>query len=223
MKLNAPLLTDTRILPPDTPRQLVVLLHGVGANAHDLIDLGGMWQGILPHAAFISPNGAQPYDMAPPELGQSARQWFSLRDRSQEVMLAEIQKTQPIIDGYLDGLLREFELPASNMALVGFSQGTMLSLFIGPRRKEQLAGILCYSGALLGGELLHAELRSKPPTCLIHGLFDDVVPAAASRMAHSVFEKEAIPSELHMLENLGHGINDAGLNLGAAFLQRLFA
>ena len=218
MSLKDPILKDYRILPKSKPQQLVVLLHGVGANGQDLLDLGGLWQTILPDCAFISPDGAEAYDMAP-----MGRQWFSLRDRSPDVMLKGIQKTQPIVDAYLDGLLKEFSLPAKKLALVGFSQGTMLSLYIGPRRAEQIAGIMAYSGALLGGETLHADIKSKPPITLVHGLNDDVVPAGASKLAQQVLQKEGIACDLHLRENLGHGIDDAGLKLGAAFLQRILA
>lgn len=212
------MLKDYRILPKSAPQQLVVLLHGVGANGRDLIDLGGMWQSVLPNCAFISPDGAEAYDMAP-----FGRQWFSLRDRSQAAMLSGIQKTQPIVDAYLDNVLKEFSLPANKLALVGFSQGTMMSLYVGPRRTEQIAGIMGYSGALLGAETLHEEIKSKPPICLVHGMDDEVVPVAASRMAQQVLEKRSIPVELHLRENLGHGIDDVGLKLGAAFLQRILA
>ncbi len=211
-------LKDYRIIPAGKPQQLVVFLHGVGANGEDLIDLGRMWQPVLPHCAFVSPDGAEAYDMAP-----FGRQWFSLRDRTPGVMQAGIEKTRPILDSYIDSLMKEFALPASKVALVGFSQGTMMSLYLAPRRTEQLAGVLAYSGALFGAETLHQEIKTKPPICLVHGLNDEVVPAGASRMAQQVLQKEGIAAELHMREHLGHGIDDVGLKLGAAFLQRIFA
>jgi phospholipase/carboxylesterase len=212
MKLN-----DYRIIPEEKPQQIVVLLHGVGADGKDLLDLGHVWETILPACVFISPDAPRPYDMAP--IGH---QWFSLRDRTPSVMAEDMVKNQPIVDEYLDGLLNEFSLPANKLALVGFSQGTMVSLYVGPRRAQQLAGILGYSGALLKPLDLHAELKSRPPICLLHGLKDDVVPPDASQQAQMVFEQQGISCELHMQQNLGHGIDDSGLKLGAAFLQRIF-
>ena len=111
------------------PRQLVVLLHGVGADGHDLIGLAPMLAGRLPHALFVAPDGPEPCDMAP-----YGRQWFSLQDRRPTVMLAGVRRTAPLLDAYLDELLRQHDLDESRMALVGFSQGTMMSLFVGPRR-----------------------------------------------------------------------------------------
>ncbi|NDE90351.1 MAG: phospholipase [Alphaproteobacteria bacterium] len=209
-------LRDYRIVPKGAPKQLVVMLHGVGANGEDLLDLGHVWKDVLPECVFVSPDGAEAYDMAP--FGQ---QWFSLRDRNPEVMLEGIKKTQPIIDAYLDALLTEFSLPASKLALIGFSQGTMMSLYLAPRRAAQIAGVLGYSGALLNGEALPLEAKTKPPICLVHGVQDEVVPAAASRMAQQIFDKQGFACELHMRDHLGHSIDDGGLTLGAAFLQRI--
>ncbi len=211
-------LKDYRLLPKTKVQQLVVLLHGVGANGEDLLDLGQLWQTILPDCAFISPDGSEAYDMAP-----MGRQWFSLRERDPAAMLRGIQRTQPIVDAYLDNLLKEFSLPASKLALVGFSQGTMLSLYVGPRRAQQIAGIMAYSGALLGSETFGRDIKSKPPVCLVHGLLDDVVPVVASQMAQQVLQKEGFQCELHLRERLGHSIDDGGLKLGAAFLQRILA
>ncbi len=211
------MLNDYRILPKTAPKQLVVFLHGVGANGQDLLGLGNEWQKALPECAFISPDGSQVYDMAP-----FGRQWFSLQDRSSAAILDGAEKTRPVLDSYLDTLLTEFSLPTRKMALVGFSQGTMMSLYLAPRRTEPLAGIMGYSGMLLGGETLHQDIRSKPSVCLVHGLDDTVVPASSSRLAQQVLRKEGIETELHLRDHLGHGIDDAGLAIGAAFLQRVF-
>jgi phospholipase/carboxylesterase len=209
---------DYRLIPKTKPKQLAVLLHGVGSNGQDLLGLAELWQPLLPDCAFISPDAHEAYDMAP-----FGRQWFSLRDRDAAKMDAGVERARRAVDMYLDGLLNEFSLPSNRLALIGFSQGTMVSLYAGVRRKEKIAGILGYSGALLGADTLHDSIQTRPPIVLVHGTMDDVVPMAASRFAEQVLKKEGCDVELHLCEGLGHSIDNAGLNAGSAFLQRCFA
>lgn len=202
---------DTRLLPPAPAKQLVVFLHGVGADGKDLISLGGMWRSRLPQAAFVSPDAPQAYDMAP-----FGRQWFSLRERTPSALLAGAQETRGLFETYLKKLATDLKVPLSKTALVGFSQGTMMALYTGLRLDETLAGILGYSGALLSDE----GITAKPPVTLVHGKQDDVVPAAASQMATLQLETAGVKTALHLCDNLGHGIDDKGLAIGAAFLQK---
>ena len=198
------------------PRQLVVLLHGVGADGHDLIGLAPMLARRLPHAQFVAPDGPEPCDMAP-----YGRQWFSLQDRRPAAMLAGARRTAPLLDAYLDGLLERHGLEEGRMALVGFSQGTMMSLFAGPRRTRPLAAILGFSGALLGAEELPQEARSRPPVMLIHGDLDDVVPVDAMFMAVEGLQTAEIPVEWIVRPGLPHSIDPEGIDAGGRFLANM--
>src|SRR4051794_38298660 len=140
------------------PRQLVVLLHGVGADGQDLIGLAPMLAEFLPHARFVAPDGPQPCDLAP-----YGRQWFSLQDRRPAAMQAGAERVAATVDAFLDDELARFGLDDGRMALVGFSQGTMMSLLVGPRRPRAMAAILGFSGALLGSQQLAATTRSRAP------------------------------------------------------------
>ena len=146
-------------LPPQAggkAKSLVVLLHGLGADGNDLISLAPLWARVLPNTAFVSPHAPFPCDMAP-----YGRQWFSLLDRTPARVLAGVQAAAPILDAFLDAELARHELPPERLALVGFSQGTMMSLFVAPRRPVAIAGVVGYSGALVGAELLPGELRAR--------------------------------------------------------------
>src|SRR5947208_8561128 len=108
------------------PRQLVILLHGLGADGNDLIGLAPVLARLLPDAEFVSPNAPFPCDMAP-----YGYQWFSLQDRSPEAILGGVRASAPILDAFIDDLLAARGLEEKDLALVGFSQGTMMSLYVG--------------------------------------------------------------------------------------------
>lgn len=195
-------------------RQLVVLLHGLGADGNDLIGLAPYWAPLVPEAEFLSPHAPFPCDMAP-----MGRQWFSLQDRSQTAILAGIRAAAPVLDGFLDEALAQRGLDERQLALVGFSQGTMMSLYVGPRRAKTLAGIVGYSGALVGPELLPTEIRSRPPMLLVHGDADQVVPPAALPLAVAGLRAAGVPVEEIVRPGLGHGIDEEGLRRGGLFLK----
>ncbi|HZB92148.1 MAG TPA: prolyl oligopeptidase family serine peptidase [Stellaceae bacterium] len=198
------------------PRQLVVLLHGVGADGSDLIGLAPYWAPLLPEAEFIAPDAPFPCDMAP-----FGRQWFSLQDRTPAVLFAAVRATAPIVDAFLDAALRARGLDDSRLALVGFSQGTMMSLYVGLRRSLAPAGIVGYSGALVGAETLEQEIRVRPPVLLLHGDADEVVPPRVQPLAVAALEAAGVPVESLTRPGLGHSIDEVGLQRGGAFLQRV--
>lgn len=202
------------------PHQIVLLLHGVGSNGQDLIGLAPYWAHALPRAIFISPDAPFPCDMAPGM--PNSYQWFSLQSRDSQDMRRGIKEAQPLLDSYIDSLLNEFSLGADKLALVGFSQGTMMSLYVGPRRKDKIAGILGYSGALLGAEDLGGENIQKMSICLIHGEADDVIPIEAYHMARQTLEQNGFEVSGHTSAGLTHSIDEKGIEEGAKFLSQIF-
>jgi len=200
------------------PRQLVVLLHGLGASGDDLIGLAPAWAPLLPEAEFLSPNAPFPCDMAP-----YGRQWFSLESRDPASILAGVRASAPILDAFLDQALAARGIEPSQLALVGFSQGTMMSLYVGLRRAAALAAIVGYSGVLVGPDLLAAELRSRPPVLLVHGDTDPVVPVRALPAAVKTLEGAGVAVEHLLRPGLGHGIDEEGLRRGGFFLRDALA
>ena len=208
-----PVLTGPERLPAAAPKRLVIFLHGLGADGNDLIGLADQWAPALPETAFFAPHAPEPCDMAP-----MGRQWFSLQSRTPESMLAGTQGAAPMLDAYIDAQCARFALAPGRVALVGFSQGTMMSLYVSLRRPAPLACVLGYSGALLAPEALAGELRARPPLMLIHGDADDLVPVAALHGAVAALGAAGVAVQWHISPGIGHGIAPDGLAIGGTFL-----
>ena len=204
-------------------RQLVVFLHGYGADGNDLIEIGRAWQGLLPDAAFVSPHAPRPCGQAP-----TGREWFQLTFRNPDERWTGVNQAAPILESFLDAELKRRSLQPSALALVGFSQGTMMALHVGLRRAIAPAGIVGYSGMLVMPETADvqafaAEIRSRPPILLIHGDADELIPVQALFHAAQGLAALEIPAEWHISAGIGHGIDQEGLRQGGDFLARCFA
>lgn len=212
-------------------KQLIVMLHGYGADGHDLIDLGKIWQTKLVNAAFVSPHAPDPCELSP-----FGRQWFSLQQYDPELLrrdpmrLAEAfeklvigtRQAQSILETYIQRELNSLSLGWKDVALVGFSQGTMVSLFTGCRQMAGPAGVLGYSGALVGASILQQEITSRPPITLLHGEEDDILPYPSMGLATSGLESAGIDVTSHTRPGLGHSIDMDGIQIGGDFLSELF-
>ena len=207
------LLDGPRLAPAagGAPRSLVVLAHGYGSNGEDLIGLAPYWREALPHTAFIAPNAPQPCPDAP-----GGYQWWPVwtMDRT-----TGVRGAAPVLDAFLDAELARHGLTEDRLALVGFSQGTMLALHVAPRRGRQLAGVVGYSGMLIDAD--ETEILTRPPVLLVHGDADPMVPVTAFHQARAGLERQGFDLTTHVSPGLGHSIDLPGLRLGEAFLQRV--
>ena len=197
---------------------LVVFLHGYGADGNDLIDLGRSWQPFLANTAFVSPHAPEPCGMSP-----MGRQWFALTMRSTMERWRGVTTARPALDAFLDAELASLGLDDSKLALVGFSQGTMMALHTGLRRTAPPAAIIGYSGLLVleddrRPEALPGEITGKPPVLLIHGDRDEVIPVEALFSATEALAAAGVPCEWHVSKGIGHGIDAEGLRQGGEFL-----
>ncbi len=201
-------------------QQLIVFLHGLGADGNDLLSLAPFFQTAFPNAHFASPNAPFDCDMATPSFSYNRGfQWFSLLEYRLEPMLAGMKISEPILNEYLDAKLAELNLPMSKLALIGFSQGTMMSLHTMLRRSPACGAIVGFSGALVGEENLAQEIKSRPPVCLIHGDADMVVPYASLAAAEKILRDEQVPVQVHTRPRLGHSIDEEGIAIALRFLQ----
>ncbi len=197
-------------------KNLVVFLHGYGSNGDDLISLAPYWADLLPETEFLSPNAPFPCEENP----FGGFQWFGFRDRSPEMILGGTRAAAAILDAYLDAQLKARGFDESKLGLVGFSQGTMMSLYTGPRRATAPAAIVGYSGRLIGAELLAAEMKSAPPVLLVHGTADQVVPFASMAAAEQSLRAVGIAVESLARPGLPHSIDQDGLMRGGLFLKQ---
>jgi phospholipase/carboxylesterase len=203
-------------------RQLVVFLHGLGADGSDLIELGRQWQDQLPDAAFVAPHAPDPCESVP-----FGRQWFPLTFSDPAEFWRGVTYAAPRLEAFLDEELDRHGLPASKLALVGFSQGTMMALHVGLRRETAPAAIVGYSGLLVlengkGPESLKQAIRSRPPILLVHGTQDDVVPVEMFVFSKEMLAEAEMPCQWHLSAGLGHGIDEEGLRQGGLFLAQAF-
>ena len=195
------------------PKQLIVLLHGYGADGNDLIGLAPVLAPLMPDAVFHSPNAPYPCEGNP--MGY---QWFSINRLDPASRLAGTHSAAPFVDDFLDEKMAAYGLDETSTVLIGFSQGTMMSLHVGLRRARQLAGIVGFSGALAGPEVLKDEIRSRPPVLLVHGDSDDMLPAALTEEAAVALQRNGVEVAVHIAQGVGHGIDQTGLSNAARFL-----
>jgi phospholipase/carboxylesterase len=214
MALNTRTLSGPR-LPPlrGQATHLVVLCHGYGADGNDLIGLAPHWQRALPTVAFVAPNAPQPCAGAP-----SGYQWFPISRADPAEMLRGVESAAEILNAFLDSELARLNLPPDRLALVGFSQGTMMSLHVGLSRAAKPLAIVGYSGMLAGAASPKALGADAPPILLVHGDADPMIPAEAMFISAMALGKAGGQVQWHLSQGVGHGIDPVGLALGGDFL-----
>ena len=198
---------------------LVVFLHGYGADGNDLIGIGDTLAQYLPDVAFLAPNAPDRCTNNP--MGY---QWFPipwLDGSSEDAAREGAVRAAGLLNDYLDQIATEEGIGPERTVLVGFSQGTMMSLHVGLRREAQLAGIVGFSGRLLEPETLKDEIRSRPPVLLVHGDMDDVVPPSSLPEAAEGLSAAGVKVFTHVSQGVGHGIGPDGLGLALQLMQQV--
>lgn len=206
------------MLPPRSgqpAKQVMVLLHGYGADGSDLIGLGGEWREQFPDMLFVSPNAPWPCGRNP-----GGFEWFPVNDPPVESFRREgADRARPVIVNFLIDLWAQTGLAARDTVLCGFSQGAMMALHTGLSLDHEVRAIIAFSGALIPPP----EPWSKPPVALIHGDLDGVVPVQLSRDAEVALRAAGIDVRLHIERDMSHGIAPDGLGFAGAFLGEAMA
>lgn len=195
----------------------VVFVHGYGADGADLLGLADPLAPHLPDTSFHAPDAPERCSGNP-----FGYQWFPipwLDGSSEAAAQAGLIAAAADLNAYLDGILAAEGLTPDRLALVGFSQGTMISLHIAPRRDVALAGVVGFSGRLLAPDRLAAEARVKPPVLLLHGDADPVVPFEDMGRAGDALVSAGFETYAHVMRGTGHGIAPDGLSVALQFLR----
>ena len=206
-------------LPPQrgAATHLVVLCHGYGADGNDLIGLAPHWHRSLPTVAFVAPNGLEPCAGAP-----SGYQWFPISRADSGEMQKGVESAADALNSFLDAELKRLELPPERLALVGFSQGTMMALHVGLRRAVKPVAIVGYSGMIARGVDLAALPPDAPPILLVHGDADQMIPPDAMFATAGMLGHAGACVQWHVASGVGHGIDPVGLEMGGSFLSMAF-
>ncbi|WP_234180946.1 alpha/beta hydrolase [Sphingopyxis sp. NFH-91] len=219
--MNFPKIVNGGSLKPRSgqpPENIVLLLHGFGSSGSDMIALAPAWQEALPDTLFLAPHAPQRCGM----MG-AGYQWWGLSGFAPSALAAGAASAAPAVDAFIDRKLDQYGLTEADLALVGFSQGTMMALQIGLRRPRAVAAVVGYSGMLAGSAGLEHGGLPKPPVLLIHGTADPVVPVAALHMSESQLKHLGVNVTTHLSYGVAHNVDPVGLRLGRDFVAEGFA
>ncbi len=195
-------------------KKIVILSHGYGADCNDLISIGEYWQRFLPEVCFVAPNAPTICQINP-----SGFEWFDLMQTSQDKILEEMNLSLSKLDSFINEQLAEHQLAKQDLFLMGFSQGTMMSLHLALSYKETIGGILGYSGKIYNFDVLRNNINSKPPIILFHGTEDTIIPLEEMYASYE-FLKDKLPYvEYKVFDHCGHSILPEALSLGLDFIQ----
>ncbi|MCB1340400.1 MAG: alpha/beta fold hydrolase [Pseudooceanicola sp.] len=199
-------------------RSAVVFVHGYGANGADLLGIADALGEHLPDTLFVAPDAPETIPGAP-----FGFQWFPipwLDGSSEEEAARGLAAAADDLNAFLDALMVDEDLLPEQVALFGFSQGTMMSLYVAPRREDPVAGIVAFSGRMLSPETLAEETQSRMPVLLVHGDRDEVVPPQSLPQAAEALEQAGFTEVFaHVMKGTGHGISPDGLGVALAFLR----
>jgi len=197
------------------PKQIVVLCHGYGGDGKDISTLAINWQRFLPEAIFICPNAPEVCAINPMGF-----QWFDLESDKDEIIFEKTLKAEKILNTFLDQMLNNYNLKPEKMAMVGFSQGTMIGLQTVLKKKTQINCFVGYSGKIINQKHLSENINSKPKIFLMHGDIDTIVSPTHLLEAKDYLKKYGIKAKTKLFKNCEHKIPVEGTSLGLGFLQK---
>ncbi len=207
----------TSILPlsKNKPKQIIVLCHGYGGDGRDISSLAVHWQRFLPDAIFLCPNAPEVCSVNP-----QGYQWFDLTTEEEGIILEKSLIAEEKLNTFLDQALNNFQLETSNLALVGFSQGSMMGIQVGLKKKEEINCLIGYSGKIINKKNLSDNIHSKQKIFLMHGTNDTIVPPTHLLEAKEYLNKCGIKIKTKLFKNCEHKIPVEGSSLGLGFLKK---
>jgi phospholipase/carboxylesterase len=217
VKQKADLMPNALRRDASAPAQwLVVFLHGYGSTGADLMAFADYWQASMPEVAFVAPDGPTP-------TKDGGFQWVSKRPGGDPKLYDDAVAAQPALDSFIAAELARLGLDASRLALVGFSQGTLMALHLGLRQSVPPAAVLGFAGGLVGREHLAADITSRPPVMLINGELDEMAPVYGMHVSVKALSEVGVVAAGQALPDLAHAVDANALVIGARFLLSAFA
>ena len=207
--------TSVSPLSKNRPQQVIVLCHGYGGDGKDISALAINWQRFLPDAIFLCPNAPEVCAVSP-----QGYQWFDLTEEKEEIILEKSLVAEEKLNTFLDQVFNNFQLESSNLALVGFSQGCMMIVQVGLKRKKKINCLIGYSGKIINKKHLSNNINSKPKIFLMHGANDTIVSPTHLLEAKEYLKSHNINAKIKMLKNCEHKIPVEGASLGLGFLKK---
>jgi phospholipase/carboxylesterase len=209
---------DVTLIAPlskNKPKQAIIFCHGYGGDGKDISSLAINWQRFLPDAIFLCPNAPEVCSINP-----QGYQWFDLTVEKEEVILEKSLVAEEKLNKFLDEICNNFQLEDSNLALVGFSQGCMMSIQLGLKRKKKINTVIGYSGKIINQKHLTNNINSKPKIFLMHGESDTIVSPMHLLEAKEYLKKHSVSIKTKMFKNCEHNIPIEGSSLGLTFLKK---
>ena len=209
---------DTTIIAPlskNKPKQIIILCHGYGGDGKDISALAINWQRFLPDSIFLCPNAPEVCSVNP-----QGYQWFDLTSENEETILEKSLEAEKKLSTFLDQASDNFKLELSNFALVGFSQGCMISLQVGLKKKQQISCLIGYSGKIINKKHLSDNINSKPKIFLMHGANDEIVSPTHLLEAKECLNGRGLKIKTKLFKNCEHRIPVEGSSLGLGFLKK---
>ena len=197
------------------PQQVIVLCHGYGGDGKDISTLAINWQRFLPEAIFLCPNAPEICAVNP-----QGYQWFDLSSDKEELILEKSLIVEEKLNTFIDQILNNFQLEPNNLALVGFSQGCMMSIQIALKKKKQISCLIGYSGKVINQKHLSDNIHSKPKIFLMHGANDTLVPPTHLLEAKEYLVKHGLKIKTKIFKDCEHRIPVEGVSLGLGFLKK---
>jgi len=205
----------TKPLSKNKAKQAVILCHGYGGDGNDISTLAINWQRFLPEAIFLSPNAPEVCSVNPKGF-----QWFDLATEKEDVILEKSLLAEEKLNAFLDEVLNDLQLEPKNLALVGFSQGCMISIQVALKNKKQVSCVIGYSGKVINQKHLSNNINSKPKLFLMHGDNDTIVSPTHLLEAKEYFANHGIKIKTKIFKNCEHRIPVEGTSLGLQFLRK---
>ena len=209
---------NTTILNPSSkekPKNAVILCHGYGGDGKDISLLASYWRTYLPDTLFVCPD-------APERCAVSSTgfQWFDLMDQTKDQVLVKSLVAEIKLNLLIDEVMNNNNLKAEKVAIGGFSQGCMISLQTGIKRKDKINSIIGYSGKIIDTDHLQNNINSRPDIILMHGDKDEIVPVSFFLEAKEFLNKNNYKVESKIFKNCEHRIPTEGSSLGLDFLKK---